>query len=432
MSSEESISKSLEHKLRHSWKKLTQHQHYLVPETIEDFKTLGPVPYFEIGNRWVFAKDFVKKTVRDVSELLREEMGRDRFAINTIASVVRDELETHFSGKEPHLFEWHVKRILNAVRSHDHRREYVRVVAGLKLKDLDQVACGSWRIWQFSEEHVKEFSGREMGAEDWHQHVEDILKTTYVGKTCISVNCRGDAEQSRLNAGRVANYVTNCLRLFICVHAAEGHFQHEIGIGLEVPNPDKTIAVSFDFDRQVHAIQMGYDSYRQGYNLNARNLQIIRETLHADRLWSLIEKEDLTDLEDSLVTAVTWFGDAQQEPDSHAAYIKYWTALEALVTGHEKERLVSRLKATIPVLISQSSKAAVPSKSRVENAYDLRSKILHRGSRANLRSSDLDQVCNWAWQCILVVLDLTTRGYKTRQQVEEQASKISIKRAAQS
>ena len=424
----ESVSKNLEHKLRHAWKKLTQHQHYLIPETLDDFKTLGPFPYFEIGNLWIFAKDFVKETVIDISELLRKEMGRDRFAVNTIARIIRDEIKTHFSEKEPHPFEWHLKRILTAVGLHDHRREYVRLVAGLKLKDLDQVTYGSWRIWQFSEEHVKEFSGRDIGPEDWHQHVEDILKTNYVGKTCISVNCRGDAEQSRLNAERVANYVINCLRLFICVHAAEGHFQHEIGIGPEVPNRDKTISVSFDLDRQVHTIQMGHDSYRQDYNLNARNLQIIRESLHADQLWSLIEREGLTDLEDSLVTAVTWFGDAQQEADSHAAYIKYWTSLEALVTGHEKERLVSRLKSTIPVLISQSSKANVPSKSRIENAYDFRSKILHRGSRTELRKSDLNQVCNWAWQCILIALHLTTRGYKTRQQVEQQASKISIKR----
>lgn len=285
MSSEESISKSLEHKLRHSWKKLTQHQHYLIPETREDFKTLGPVPYFEIGGLWVFAKDFVKETVWDVSELLREEMGRDRFAASTVAEILRDELKTHFSDKEPRPFEWHLKRILTAVGSHDHSRQYVRVVAGLKLKDMDQVAFGSWTIRCFSEEHVKEFSSRDSGPEDWRQHLEALLKTNCVGKTCISVNCRGDEEQSQLKAEHVANYVINCLRLFMCVHAADGHLQHEIGIALEAPIRDKTISFSFDVDRQMHTIQPGYGSIRQGYSLNARNLEIIRESLHADRLW---------------------------------------------------------------------------------------------------------------------------------------------------
>jgi hypothetical protein len=148
--------------------------------------------------------------------------------------------------------------------------------------------------------------------------------------------------------------------------------------------------------------------------------------LHANHLWSLIEKGDLTDLEDSLVTAVTWFGDAQQETDDHLAFIKYWTALEALVTGHGKERLVSRLKTTIPVLLAQSAKAEVPSRSRIESAYDLRSKIIHRGSRFILRRKDLNQVCNWTWQCIVTMLNLTTKGYKTRQQVEQHASKINL------
>jgi hypothetical protein len=423
------ISESAEKRLRHAWKKLTQQQHYLVPQTPEDFKKLGPVPYFEIRGQWIFAKDFVKKTVSEIADLLRAEMGPDRFATSTIVEIIRGEIGTHFSHQEPSSFEWHRHRILENIRSRDHRRQYLRVVAGLKLKNLNQVSFGSWTICHLSEERAKEFSALGSAAEDWRAHVESVLKD-FVGKACIIVESRGDNEQSRLNAERIGRYAVDCLRLLMSMHAAPIGAQHVIGISLDTLRQHKITGCSFDFDTQYHTIRFDSDYPRQNYSLRTENIQKIEEIVGTEQMWSLIEKENRTDLEDSIVTAITWFGEAQQETDGHLAYVKYWTCLEALVTGHEKEQIVSRLKTTIPILVSQGP-GEVPSKSRVDKAYDLRSKILHRGSRARLTAPDLNEVCNWAWQCIIVSLNLMSRGYETRQQIEEQARKIAS-RARQS
>lgn len=425
-----SISENAERRLRKAWKKLTQYQHYQIPESIEDLKALGHFPYFELGNFWVFANDFVKKTVGTISELLREEMGPHRFATATIVDIIREELKTHFSGNEGRPFEWHFDRILAAIKSRDHRRQYIRIVAGLELKSLDEVSYGSWTIRNFSEQEATQFLNLGSAAEDWRAHMGNVLKREFIGKTCILVNSCGDEEQSRLNADRIAKYAINCLRLLMSIHAAPINAQHVIGISLDTPAGHNTTACSFDFDSQYHGVVLDWPS-RQKYGLKAENIQHLRDIPGVDQMWSLIEKENRSDLEDSLVTAITWFGEAQKENDFHVTYVKYWTSIEALVTGHEKEQIVSRLKRAIPVLVSQGP-GDVPSRSQVNKAYDLRSKILHNGSQVRLGAADLNQICNWAWQCIIVSLHLTTRGYKTRQQVEEQSNRISVRRESAS
>ena len=138
----------------------------------------------------------------------------------------------------------------------------------------------------------------------------------------------------------------------------------------------------------------------------------------------------MTDLEASVLSSISWLGDAQQEIDMNMAYVKYWIAIEALITGHEKgtkdASLNVRLKNAIPLMLSQFTKD-IPTKTAVDKAYELRGKVVHSGNIEDVTLKDLNKVCKWATGCISVCLNLINLNYKSRQQVEEQLKKFYLK-----
>jgi hypothetical protein len=428
MTNEAGISKRLERKLRRHWAKLTEGRNYLVPETREDFTSLGPFPYFRLGNLWVYAKESIRETVAKASEELRAELGPDLLSLASISDAIRSEIQIHFSQEEPQPFEWHLERLLSAIRAHDHRRLSIRAICGLKLTGMDEFSHGCWKIIRLSEQAAADLVRQDIGPEKWHEQLSSVMEKGFIGKTCILIEQRGDADQAGLKSDRVARYVLNTLRLFISIHASQAGLQHRFGVHLDAPGHQTITQFSFDLDAHRYNLHHAFNSHRQEYTLTAESLRIIRENWQADQLWALLEKVPRTDLEESVVTAVAWFGGAQAESDSHLGFVKYWVAMEALVPGSEDEKVVVRLKKFVPILVSQISRE-VPSKTKVAKAYDLRSQIMHSGSRVELTQEKLNEVSNWAWQCIVTALYLSSRGYATRKQVEEQILRIDASSA---
>ena len=413
------LSASLQRRLAREWQMLTNEKNYLIPETPEDFRKFGPFPFFEIGSVMVFAKDNVETAILKIAESVREEVGVDRFSLQTVYQALREEIKSHFSEKKGKSFA-NLESILNSIQSKESEREHSRIVCGLVLKDFNHLSVGGWSIQRLDEASIKVLADRVKENERHREQILKFLNNRLKNKTVITVRCQGDEEQSRMRAEHISRYVLNVFRLFIVVHMKSKNAQHFIDIQLDSMNNDSVPSFSFDTASRSYTMRIGVDilQYRQDYKLTSRNLTILRESWNADYLWSLVERLTRNDIQDSLVTAVTWFGDAQQERDPHVAYVKYWTALEALITGHEEGRQDARLKIVIPILIRQHSKN-VPTKTQVSNAYDLRSKVIHRGSLAQVRRADVDTLCRWTAECITSVVTLSLRGYQTRSDLEK-------------
>lgn len=404
---------------------LTNEKNYLIPETAEDFRKVGIVPFFEIGSVMVFAQDKVKTVVSKTAERLREELGVERFSLQTVYEALREEIQSHFSEKKAKSFEASLDSILAAIQSKDSEREHTRIVCGLVLKDFNCLSFGCWSIRRLDEPTIEAVVDRAAGNEGHQEHVRRFLTNRLKNKTVITVRCRGDQEQSRIQAEHIARYLLNVFRLLVSIHAMSKDAQHFFEIQLDSSDNQSVPSFSFDTSSGAYTTQIGLDilQYRQDYELTSQNLTILRDSWGADYLWNLVEQVARNDIQDSLLTAVTWFGDAQQERDPQVAYVKYWTALEALITGHEKGRQEARLKVVIPILIRQHAKNA-PTKTQISKAYDLRSRIIHRGSLAQVRRSDVNTLCRWTAECIATFVKLALRGYETRLKVEDHSDAI--------
>ncbi|MEW6659216.1 MAG: hypothetical protein AB1424_11195 [Thermodesulfobacteriota bacterium] len=412
------------------WNKFIDGRNYLIPGSIEDIKALGPFPYLHIGNAWIYTKDKLKIKLRECANLILSEIGHNDFSKQTILDAIRDEIKLSISDQRT--ANEHLEHILDVVRAKNQKRLFIRIISGLTLKDVAEIKYGSWRLALFDNNEINNIIERDVGDEQWKSNVKAYLSKYFKDKLCLFVESQGDEKKAKQKAENIAKYVINTLRYFICCHLSQTDYIHKIGIVMDKLGIDKFLTFfSFNLEKCSSSIHRFEPHSRQEYILTAENLEIIRKHMHGERLWSFIENNDPTDLESSIVSSITWLGDAQQEMDINIAYVKYWIAIEALITGHEKgskdDSLNKRLKNRIPLMIANIDENP-PSKSEVDKAYELRGTVVHSGNKEIVALEKLNKVCKWATECIVMCVNLCNLNYKSRQQVEEQLKKLYLPR----
>jgi hypothetical protein len=419
------ISPKFKQEFNKNWKKITAASGYQVPQTIADFKSLGPFPYFQNDNIWVYPKDHTRENILHFTSVIQKFVGNDFFSRSTVYESIRDEIKLYFTNQGKQRNEWHLSHLVDTILSKIKKRLFVRSVSGLKLEGLEEVKSGTWRLIPFTEGEINNFIGKKTGDKNWKSHLKDYLIKNFKDKICLLIEAEGDLETARSKANNIAAFVINTLRYFICIHISHIGRAHDVGINLDTPGEVWRLnAFSFDLKDRSTTI-FGYGArFRQEYSLYKEHFDIIRSQWHAEKLWSLIEKKDLNDLESSIVSSVTWLGDAHQENDINSAYIKYWIALEALITGHRNKDINTRIKNAIPIMISQINEK-VPTKTEVGKAYDLRCKVVHCGTKDMVSIHDLNRVCLWVTQCLSLCMHLYDVGYTSRNQIEIQVNRIN-------
>jgi len=419
------ISPKLKQEFNKNWKKITADSAYQVPETIEDFKSLGPFPYFQIENIWVFPKDHTSEIIQHFTKLIHEIVGNDLFTWSTVYEAIRDEIKLYFTTQPSQTNEWHLTHLVNSILSKKKKRLFVRSISGLKIEDFDGINSKNWQIIPFTESEIVKFSEQESGDKKWKSHVKDYLTKNFKDKICLLIETEGDLEIAKNKAHNIASFVVNTLRYFICIHISQTGRAHDVGIKLDAPNVGCGLnAFSVDLEN-MSSTMFGYgDKFRQEYPLSKEHFNIMKSQWGAENLWELINKNELNDLESSIMSSITWLGDAHQEEDINSSYVKYWIAIEALLTGHKKDDINTRIKKTIPIMISQFSER-LPTKTEVDKAYELRCKVVHCGTKDVVKLSDLNKVCAWATQCLSVCIHLSDIGYTSRDQIEFQVNRIN-------
>ena len=407
-----------------NWKKVTSNSAYLIPEAIEDFKSLGPFPYFKIENIWIFPKAHTSDAIHRFTEFIYEIVGRKFFTWSTVYEAIRGEIRLYFSTQPKQTSEWHFNHLLGSIFSKNKKRLFVRSIRGLKIENFDAIHRNFWQLITFTENEIKKFCEQESGNNQWKSQVKEYLTRNFKDKTCLLVEAEGDFETAKRKAQSIASFVINTLRYFICIHISHTGRAHDVGIMLDSVNVNHGLnAFSIDLESSTSTM-FGYGAkFRQEYPLRQDYLDIIKSQWGAERLWGLIEKDELNDLESSIISSIAWLGDAHQEDDINLSYVKYWIAIEALLTGHKKDDINTRIKNTIPIMISQFSQES-PTKTEVDKAYELRGKVVHGGTQDIVKQNDLNKVCVWTTQCLSVCTHLLDKGYVSRDEIEIQINRL--------
>ncbi|HLG30783.1 MAG TPA: hypothetical protein VI387_11280, partial [Candidatus Brocadiales bacterium] len=148
-----------------------------------------------------------------------------------------------------------------------------------------------------------------------------------------------------------------------------------------------------------------------------------------DGLLFILTKENKTELEEAILTSIFWIGEAQNDYIYESAFIKYWTALETLITLRN-EGITKDLAKSIPILLAFGGYKVIEigeieevSKSVVK-LYDKRSDIIHRGIYGDVSPVELTEVCKYAVWCVLTCLGLRSSNYETLEQIKNETDRL--------
>jgi len=146
-------------------------------------------------------------------------------------------------------------------------------------------------------------------------------------------------------------------------------------------------------------------------------------------LISLTQSENKTELEQSILTAIYWIGEAQQEYHIHSAFIKYWSALEALVYGtftDITQEIIKQISVSLImggyhfIEIEKFEKTCF----KIKILYEKRSKIVHTGQYNNVTHEDLATIRQYAVWMVLGHLGLRSQNYQQFQQIKQQTDRL--------
>lgn len=162
---------------------------------------------------------------------------------------------------------------------------------------------------------------------------------------------------------------------------------------------------------------------------NDSSFAYLRDQCFLSRFSAIFEKRQRSEIEDSVIRALYWFGDAQSDRNITMRFIKLWSCVECFFSIRKEDitQLVTKGMATVLTfagyhLFEVDHYARF--KRDLRRYYDLRSRCLHRGEYGVVSNEQLADFSRWVAWLIVSAVALTERGYQKLSQLNEQAERL--------
>jgi hypothetical protein len=163
--------------------------------------------------------------------------------------------------------------------------------------------------------------------------------------------------------------------------------------------------------------------------INENLLNDLEEKAFLNEYKTVLNTKLISELEGSIITAIYWTGEAQNEFDLDIAFLKYWTALETIFSN-EKEKITHALCKGISITLAFSSYhfievgETLTIYKRISYLYDKRSKIIHTGFRQSITAQELSEICRYTSYVILSLFDFRNQGYTELKQIGREIERL--------
>jgi hypothetical protein len=167
----------------------------------------------------------------------------------------------------------------------------------------------------------------------------------------------------------------------------------------------------------------------QSLPLSAVSIAYLRRVCFLDRIMALLQEEQRTEVQDAIVRALYWFGDAHGDRNPVMRFIKLWTCIECFFAIEETEITEANARGIATLLTFAGYGIVEPKdylkfKRRLKSLYKLRSKALHRAEFDLVENADLEEFSYWIAWMIVSMVALAERGYGTLAAVKDQALRL--------
>jgi hypothetical protein len=177
---------------------------------------------------------------------------------------------------------------------------------------------------------------------------------------------------------------------------------------------------------------------KQDLPLNAESVAYLRRVCFLDWIVALLGEGERTEVQDAIVRALYWFGDAHGDRNPVMRFIKLWTCVECFFAIEDAEITEANARGIAALLTFTGYGIVEPKdylkfKRRLKALYGLRSKAIHRAEFDLVENADLEEFSHWVAWMIISMVALAERGYRTLADVKKQVFRldaISAKAAA--
>jgi hypothetical protein len=129
---------------------------------------------------------------------------------------------------------------------------------------------------------------------------------------------------------------------------------------------------------KTKAFELGYSAYPTAFGIDDSILQ----SAHAkglEYLQALLTKRHPSELEEILLLAISWFGDATQDIFPGIAFVKYYTSIECITKRDEENRTSEVLPKRIAAILGSDPKERAKIEAKMGEIIYERNNLLHGG-----------------------------------------------------
>ena len=146
-------------------------------------------------------------------------------------------------------------------------------------------------------------------------------------------------------------------------------------------------------------------------------------------LSNLIGKEQNNELENAILKALFWIGEAQKDRSHASAWIKLWSSMECFFTLGDKEITELNAQGISSILVyggysHEEFGDYDQLKKKIKKYYMLRSRAVHRAEYTHIDEFLLYEFSFIAAWTVITMASLLNRGYTTLSQVQKQAVRL--------
>ena len=377
------------------------------------------------GNRTVFLTDSGHKHFRTVVDVLdRVDYFKGEAEYSDIWSAWHSALEKWFSnGLEPENADELIQSISDLVVHNVDDHTFAIPLLGIELDGEDSFDIGAMTILRLSVDILD-----AVGVEYDHTDVSRLLESNK-NKIWLRGTARGTPKVAQQLFAEQATLVIGMLAVAAGAMYERGAIAFRIGT---IMTPENAIGRSSWFSwRENNRILTTHYAFPRGRPFPVNKVlgddsDMVRMIFRA---FEMLQKKDRTELEEAITRAIYWYSDAHRDPVHVMKLIKYWSCVEAFFSI-ENEGITQAVSAGLTSLLVFGGFHFVPPseyrtlKQQIVSLYKLRSRAVHRGSHQHTTEQEVAQFSQWVAWMIVTMLALAEQGYKSLNEVKEQADRL--------
>ncbi len=426
--------------LAYLWKILCNKTRYFSPKTLKEYKELFSVNTFPNkikadGIELYFTNELNATLRQFVDTIYNYSIFKKHFHYNTIYKSILTELETTinkgYTGQDIKL---HLTAISSSLTQSLASRNFYFILNGLKLKEGSPLMLGDAMIFNFEESILTEIIKNRIPDsvnDDFDTLISEFVRKNFFGEVCMRISSFGDTQQAKQVAQLKARLVLNYFRFLSCIFWHEVIHENSIKITMKSETFGQNELFFYQSEPKGSVTLSSGIGRRNPQDIEIDNnlIEECKRDIFFEDFFKFAFKEDKTQMEDIITTAIYWIGEAQADFDREASFLKYWIAIESIFSSGKEEVTKNLCKGVATVLAYTSygftePNCIIKTYSKASKLYKLRSKIVHRGSYQEIIAADLVEICKLSWQTVLGLFELRSKNYTKIAEVQKEINRL--------